>query len=344
METYKSQSLFVEYEEDPQLVDPSFIDSIVYEDDLQSRESTSYRFNMISDDFSPQLNFTQDFIDYQITDENLMDKLLKFEVENKDTLNIKNCRLELLQCSLIDGYLSNEININKFLDIKSKVSDTQIPILANENDKNITTKIYPVVENYANNPTSITISKQFIIIGNSLGIIKIFSHDGKDLKQLSPDQQLNAAVTCLEISDDELHIIAGFSSGHIGIWETKSGNCLKAANTGFKNTILSVKFWKKNKLSAIFCDSFGKISLIEFTKLFITTTVNMRSIINGELGICTCIKIMRPNPFFAHPTDAYVVLAVSFIDKVLICTIEPEFKIIYSIEDQHETGSIPYIS
>ncbi|CAG9333651.1 unnamed protein product [Blepharisma stoltei] len=312
--------------------DPDYIDSIVYEEDIEIEYNkfrgfklTDYCMNKYS------YNFTNDPIEDPQIDKDYINSLLQTEADLENSEK-KKLILDQIEENFLQRFSKSDVKVTRFLSLKSQASESQQPILKLEELSQISSKIYTPVQNYYNSPTAISISKQYIIIGNAQGLLKVFNHEGKDIKQLVPDEQTSAQVTAIDISDDEQHAIAGYSNGYVGLWELKSGDCVKFAGTSHKSQILTIKFWKKGKLNAISCDAAGKINLIEFMKLFIATTINTRTMINGDLGVCTSIKILVPNVYIPHPTDAANVIAMTFLDKIMIFTIEPEFKLVYSIE------------
>ena len=173
----------------------------------------------------------------------------------------------------LENYIKNgkfpEIKCYKFIQ-KNSIMNHILKTENNFSKNKSTTKITCLVAN-----------DDLIYIGDSNGIIKIFSINSElEIGPLNPTQNEekeegeNMSVTSMDILAKKNILVCGYYNGLVEIWDLKNKVCRKKLTkeiTEHKGQILAVKFLNGNAkmMEVITSDSFGLVNIINLTeKLF----------------------------------------------------------------------------
>jgi hypothetical protein len=235
-----------------------------------------------------------------------------------------------------------EKTLRRALDIKRQFPSTKLPVIQFDEIKSISSKISS--GSYGGLPSALAASAHFIIVGSTGGIITVFAKEGPELKRIGRGEF--GAVTALDISPDETWFIAGYFHGQIVMWDLKSGSSVKASNTVHRKTVLALRFWKNSRTNVISSDAEGGIHLVEYSKSFLSTSINHTCFIRNELGICVAIEPLFPSITMPHQTDNVRLVALGSLRFVVVAKLEPKAELLFKIvkPDGIVEGMMPCIS
>ena len=93
----------------------------------------------------------------------------------------------------------------------------------------IARKLNDTDHKYSGIVMSIQILKNFLFVGNSQGIIRVF--DVKTQKEMKPlfdnNYTKNEGVRCIDINGDGGLLLSGYKNGHMALWDLKEYKLLK---------------------------------------------------------------------------------------------------------------------
>jgi vacuolar protein sorting-associated protein 8 len=238
--------------------------------------------------------------------------------------------LDLLHKKEIQQATYSEKNFKTYLE-ENIYLESKLPVIQFEELKLISIKIAPSSSYNSTSPSALAASTSLVLIGNTSGQITVFNHAGQELLKLKSKKGLGQ-VACIDITQDEAYAIAGYHYGQLCLWDLKTGKSKKLSNNFHKKPVLAVKFWKGAKENAISGDLTGKVLLIEFQKSLISTSMNTFELFKDEIGPIVSIEPLVPDPSWPHPTDTDKIVAIAGLKKVVIYTLEPQIKNIFTID------------
>lgn len=206
-----------EDELDIDLTDPAYVDNILYEDEEiakllrrdtsknnQSKHTYTHKFTQ---DNPEDTNFNKEKLESLLhTDKSPQ----QVSIESVDPLDLIH-KKELEDASKTEKQLTNS------LDVKRQYTASKLPVIKFEELTLVSKKIAPTAGYSTGLPTALTASKHLIVVGNTHGIMISFSHDGQELKSMRSGNQSFGPVTCIDITEDEQHAIAGYHVGQVAL-------------------------------------------------------------------------------------------------------------------------------
>ena len=92
----------------------------------------------------------------------------------------------------------------------------------------------------SNETTAVCSTDEYIFIGTHFGEVRIYNYLDTKANVLKPSKKVTGFVTSIDVLNNS-HTIAGYSSGHVVLWDLKSCKVLHIL-TGFSTSILQLKF------------------------------------------------------------------------------------------------------
>ncbi len=178
-------------------------------------------------------------------------------------------------------YIESTMKKNKSIFKLSNFSENmkkKPTILQFPNKEKLTKKIYrestPIY--------SITAKKNRIFTGDSMGKIKMFECENEcEIKAFINKEIENTKVLCMDISDDDTTLLAGYSNGYLILWDIKFCKIKKSLKKEHKNGILCAKFLLSDisVTEFISSDLDGEVNKIILTQNFLYLNVKNENII-----------------------------------------------------------------
>ncbi|XP_064646589.1 vacuolar protein sorting-associated protein 8 homolog isoform X2 [Lineus longissimus] len=196
-------------------------------------------------------------------------------------------------------------------------------------------------------PTAMAVS-ELIAIGTSHGLVLVF--DPKQvLKWCLGSTAVGAqygSVSALSFNRDCTRLLCGFAKGQITMWDLTNGKLIRTISDAHPpgTAILHVKF--TDDLTIAVCnDSGGSVFELEMKRLIGVRTCESRCLFSGSRGeVCTIEPLHMNHTIKDHPMKDVLVLAMGTLSKVLVVTIRPKLKVIFSHALKGDPATLPLLA
>ncbi|XP_067838015.1 vacuolar protein sorting-associated protein 8 homolog isoform X2 [Heptranchias perlo] len=185
----------------------------------------------------------------------------------------------------------------------------------------------------AGSPTAMAVS-DLLAVGTLRGLILIFD-PSQTLKLCLGNTALGnqyGAITALAFTCDCTRLFCGFAKGQIVIWDARTGKLLRTITDAHPpvSAVLNIKL--TDDPSLIVCsDSSSTVFELHFRRTIGTKTCESRCLFSGgKMEVC-CIEPLRLcDEFSTHPVAPHCLLAMVSLTKLLMVSLKPSLKILYS--------------
>ncbi|KAL3853951.1 hypothetical protein ACJMK2_013245 [Sinanodonta woodiana] len=196
-------------------------------------------------------------------------------------------------------------------------------------------------------PSAMAVSS-LIAIGTSHGLVLIF--DPKQLlKWCLGSTAVGAqygAVSALSFNRDCTRLLSGFARGQITMWDLTSGKLLRTITDAHPpgTAVLHVKFTDSLTI-AVCSDSGGSVFDLEFKRLIGVRTCESKCLFSGSRGeVCTIEPLHMNYTIKDHPMQDVSVLAMASLSKVLLVTLRPHLKVIFTHPLKGDSSTLPLLA
>ncbi|KAL8564238.1 hypothetical protein ACOMHN_050849 [Nucella lapillus] len=196
-------------------------------------------------------------------------------------------------------------------------------------------------------PTAIAVSA-LIAIGTSHGLVLVF--DAKQvLKWCLGSTAVGAqygAVSALSFNRDCSRLLCGFAKGQITMWDLNSGKLLRTIADAHPpgTAVLHVKFTDSFVLAAC-SDSGGSVFELEFKRLIGVRSCESQCLFSGSRGEVCAIEPLHMNYTIKdHPMQDVMVLAMASLSKVLLVTLRPQLKVMFTHPLKGDPATLPQLA
>ena len=161
-------------------------------------------------------------------------------------------------------------------------------------------------------PSSCSVSSKFVAVGTTRGVVLLFDFKQNLVAVLgqASDTKARGAVTSVDLSPNNDHLIAGHLSGQLILWDIPGKSVVKTIDV-FANPIVSVKCTYSNSYEFVAIDSVGNVNIISLTRILFAYSVDAPCLLNGKAGQILSMSMLPRSPRIAHPTDKFSLLALA---------------------------------
>ncbi|XP_070185455.1 vacuolar protein sorting-associated protein 8 homolog isoform X3 [Littorina saxatilis] len=196
-------------------------------------------------------------------------------------------------------------------------------------------------------PTAIAVSS-LIAIGTSHGLVLVF--DAKQvLKWCLGSTAVGAqygAVSALSFNRDCSRLLCGFAKGQITMWDLNTGKLLRTITDAHPpgTAVLHIKFTDSFVL-AVCSDSGGSVFELEFKRLIGVRSCESQCLFSGSRGeVCTIEPLHMNYTIKDHPMQDVMVLAMASLSKVLLVTLRPQLKVMFTHPLKGDPATLPQLA
>ncbi|XP_035826479.1 vacuolar protein sorting-associated protein 8 homolog isoform X2 [Aplysia californica] len=196
-------------------------------------------------------------------------------------------------------------------------------------------------------PTALVVSS-FIGIGTSHGLVLVF--DPKQvLKWCLGSTAVGAqygSVSALSFNRDCTRLLCGFARGQITMWDLTTGKLLRTITDAHPpgTAVLHVKFTDSYVL-AVCSDSGGSVFELEFKRLIGVRTCESQCLFSGSRGeVCTVEPLHMNYTIKDHPMQDVMILAMASFSKVLLVTLRPHLKVMFTYPLKGDGSTLPLLA
>ncbi|CAE1274106.1 VPS8 [Acanthosepion pharaonis] len=199
----------------------------------------------------------------------------------------------------------------------------------------------------AGKPSAIAVSA-LIAIGTSHGLVLVFD-PRQVLKWCLGSTAVGAqygSVSALSFNRDVSRLLCGFAKGQITMWDLTNGKLLRTITDAHPpgTAVLHIKF-TDSPVIAVCSDSGGSVFELEFKRLIGVRTCESKCLFSGSRGeVCTIEPLHMNYTIQDHPMQEVMVLAMASLSKVLIVTLRPQLKIMFTHPLKGKPSTLPLLA
>ncbi|XP_063851088.1 vacuolar protein sorting-associated protein 8 homolog isoform X1 [Scylla paramamosain] len=186
-----------------------------------------------------------------------------------------------------------------------------------------------------------------ICIGTSHGLILVFEPTQALKCCLGSTQhgEQFGAVSALALNPDCTRLLAGFAKGQICLFDLTSSKLLQTisdAHTPF-TAVLHLK-WTDYPGVAVISDSGGSVFELSVKRTMGLNSNESRCIFSGSRGEVCTIEPLLMSQFRATPSVETVILAMATISKVIVVSLRPQLKVLFSHPLKASPATLPLLA
>nr|XP_045621529.1 vacuolar protein sorting-associated protein 8 homolog isoform X2 [Procambarus clarkii] len=195
-------------------------------------------------------------------------------------------------------------------------------------------------------PTTMAVGN-IICIGTSHGLVLVFEPT-QALKFCLGSTQLGeqcGSVSALALNQDCTRLLAGFAKGQICLFDLTSSKLLQTisdAHTPF-TAVLHLK-WTDYPGMAVISDSGGSVFELSIKRTMGLNSNESRCIFSGSRGEVCTIEPLLMSQFRATPFVETVILAMATISKVIVVSLRPQLKVLFSHPLKASVSTLPLLA
>ncbi|XP_053385366.1 vacuolar protein sorting-associated protein 8 homolog [Mercenaria mercenaria] len=196
-------------------------------------------------------------------------------------------------------------------------------------------------------PTAMAVSN-LIAIGTSHGLVLVF--DPKQvLKWCLGSTAVGAqygAVSSLSFNKDCTRLLSGFARGQITMWDLTNGKLIRTITDAHPpgTAVLHIKF-TDSLVFAVCSDSGGSVFELEFKRLIGMRTCESKCLFSGSRGeVCVIEPLHMSLATKDHPMQDVSILAMASLSKVLLVTLTPQLKVVFTHPLKGNPSTLPLLA
>ncbi|GAB1606858.1 vacuolar protein sorting-associated protein 8 homolog isoform X3 [Argonauta hians] len=227
-------------------------------------------------------------------------------------------------------------------------SETHGTVLKPSKLKNISAQLKSAANRVdAGKPSAIAVAS-LIAIGTSHGIVLVFD-PRQVLKWCLGSTAVGAqygSVSALSFNRDCSRLLCGFAKGQITMWDLTNGKLLRTITDAHPpgTAVLHIKF-TDSPVIAVCSDSGGSVFELEFKRLIGVRTCESKCLFSGSRGeVCTIEPLHMNYTIQDHPMHDVMILAMASLSKVLVVTLRPQLKIMFTHPLKGDSSTLPLLA
>nr|XP_022909917.1 vacuolar protein sorting-associated protein 8 homolog [Onthophagus taurus] len=192
-------------------------------------------------------------------------------------------------------------------------------------------------------PTVITNSQKLVAIGTSHGYVLAFDSEQNlcwCCHDLSTSDQ--GAISALAFNLDSTRLLIGYERGYISMVDALSGDIVRRMPDAHAphSAVLQLRFTTLNSL-ALCGDSSGCVFSLSFGRRIGVRVSDSKCLFSGARGEVCCFEpLVQGQEMLGN----HVVVAMATLSKVIVITIKPRLKVLYTQQLQRAPTSLPLLS
>lgn len=186
-------------------------------------------------------------------------------------------------------------------------------------------------------PTSLAAAASFIAVGTSHGFVLVF--DGLQTLKYSLGTDGNVpygSTSCLCFNQDHeltpTRLLVGYAKGQLVEYDLTTGKVLRQLDDAHPlgSAVIHARFTDDPTI-ALVCDSGGSVFELNFTRTMGVRGFNSRCIFSGSRGeVCTLEPLSLVAQYPNHRLANRNIIALATISKVIVLTIQPSMKVLFT--------------
>ncbi|XP_049808749.1 vacuolar protein sorting-associated protein 8 homolog [Schistocerca nitens] len=213
--------------------------------------------------------------------------------------------------------------------------------------KGISTQLVSACErSNAGLPTAMA-ATTMIAVGTSHGLVLVFDASQRLRWCLGSTDQEQGSVSSLGFNHDCSRLLVGFARGLILMYDILNGKLLRTMADAHPpgTAVLHVKFTDSPTL-ALCSDSGGSVFELNFRRTMGMRGCDSKCLFSGSRGEVVCIEplLLHHQQLSSHPLQGVILIAMATLSKVIVVSIRPRMRVLFTHPLQSSPVSLPLIS
>ncbi|CAG2058868.1 unnamed protein product, partial [Timema podura] len=193
-------------------------------------------------------------------------------------------------------------------------------------------------------PTAMT-ATTMIAVGTSHGLVLVFDAAQVLRWCLGASDQEQGSVSSLSFNHDCSRLLVGFAKGHILMFDITNGKLLRTLTDVHPpgTAVLHVKFTDLPNL-ALCSDSGGSVFELNFRRMLGVRGCDSKCLFSGSRGEVCCIEPLLLHQLNTHSLRGVVLVAMATLSKIIVVSIRPRMRVMFTHALQASPASLPLIT
>ena len=148
------------------------------------------------------------------------------------------------------------------------------------------------------------------------------------------------------VSEGPSRLLVGFAKGHLLEYDVTNGTLLRTLDDAHPlgSAVLHVRF-TDDKALALMTNAGGSVFEMSFKRTMGIRGYNSRCIFSGSRGeVCTLEPLSLVAQYPSHPLSDRTIVALATISKVIVLTLRPSMKVLFTHPLTGRSDSLPILS
>nr|CAD7256761.1 unnamed protein product [Timema shepardi] len=184
-----------------------------------------------------------------------------------------------------------------------------------------------------------------IAVGTSHGLVLVFDAAQVLRWCLGASDQEQGSVSSLSFNHDCSRLLVGFAKGHILMFDITNGKLLRTLTDVHPpgTAVLHVKFTDLANL-ALCSDSGGSVFELNFRRMLGVRGCDSKCLFSGSRGEVCCIEPLLLHQLNTHSLRGVVLVAMATLSKIIVVSIRPRMRVMFTHALQASPASLPLIT
>lgn len=193
-------------------------------------------------------------------------------------------------------------------------------------------------------PTCIAV-QIMVAVGTSHGIVLVFDSSQTLRWCLDSQDKDQGSVSALCFNYDATRLLVGYARGHILMYDVKNGKLLRTMTDVHApgTAVLHVKFTDNPNL-ALCSDSGGSVFELTFKRTMGVRGCSSKCLFSGSRGEVCSIEPLLLESVSSHPLHGTVLVAMATLSKIIVVSIRPRMKVLFTYPLKAHPATLPLIS
>ncbi|XP_052128558.1 vacuolar protein sorting-associated protein 8 homolog [Frankliniella occidentalis] len=193
-------------------------------------------------------------------------------------------------------------------------------------------------------PTCIAV-QIMVAVGTSHGLVLVFDSSQTLRWCLDSQDKDQGSVSALCFNYEVTRLLVGYARGHILMYDVKTGKLLRTMTDVHApgTAVLHVKFTDNPNL-ALCSDSGGSVFELTFKRTMGVRGCSSKCLFSGSRGEVCTIEPLLLDSVPGHPLHGTVLVAMATLSKIIVVSIRPRMKVLFTFPLKAHPATLPLVS
>ncbi|KAL1132103.1 hypothetical protein AAG570_010061, partial [Ranatra chinensis] len=197
----------------------------------------------------------------------------------------------------------------------------------------------------AGQPSVVCVGRSVIGVGTSHGMVMCFD-GGQRARWMHRGDRDQGSVSCIASNPDSSRLLAGYARGLVLMFDTLDGKLLRTIGTEAHTPSTAVVHLRFTDLPsiALLSDSGGSVFELGLKRVLGVRSWEVRCVFSGSRGEVVTIEPLLHSDHPSHPLAGSVIVAMATLSKLLLISLRPETRLLFTFSTPSSPTSLPLLS